>query len=265
MVIDYMQFSQALLLGALQGITEWLPISSSGQGMLAGINFIGLSAENAFSIIVLLHAGTLAAVLIKFRKKIGEVLTGGDLIKNRLLVFIVVSTVFTAVIGLPTYVFVKKELSNLTGEGVNGAVGLLLVATGVILYISRGKYGIKEVDNASYRDMIIVGAVQGLTILPGISRSGFTVSALLLRGFKAEDSLVLSFLMSIPAVLGVLVIELMGGAITPAGWVYAGLASSLVFGYLTIDVLLRMANKVRFDIFCILFGAIAVIVSISAI
>ena len=107
--------------------------------------------------------------------------------------------------------------------------------------------------------MLIAGAAQGFTIFPGISRSGITVAALLFRKFEQEDALKISFLMSIPAVIGANILDMGGVESFDPLVLLAGIVSAFVTGYLTIDILMRFARSVRFDVFCIVFGIIALI------
>ena len=251
---------QALVLGALQGITEWLPISSSGQVMLSLVNFLQANPEAAFSLAIILHFGTLLAVVVKYRVELARLLLNLSW-KDPLLRFLIISTIVTGIVGIPLYFALKGLFSYAQGGLANGLVGALLIVTGIALYVSRGKLGSKEMKNVGWLETGIAGAAQGLAILPGISRSGVTVAAMLLAGIRQELALKLSFLMSIPAVLGALALDYAAGDIASAGFgiweIAAGVLAAFVFGYLTIDILLGIARKVRFDLFCILFGLIA--------
>ncbi len=255
-----MDIFQAILLGILQGITEWLPISSSGQLMLSLVDFLGTEPQAAFSLAITLHLGTLFAVVVKYRKDVWNMvrnLSWGD----KLTRFIIVSTVVTGVVGIPVYFLLKSIF--VYGDVTNGLVGILLIFTGISLYISR-KVGAGKTDlnGLGYKEMAIAGAAQGIAILPGVSRSGTTVAAMLLTGIKQDVALKLSFIMSIPAVLGAVFLDFTAGESAVAGFgvteVILGILFAFVFGYLTMDVLLKIAHKIRFDIFCIIFGLIAV-------
>ena len=251
---------EAIVLGALQGIAEWLPISSSGQVMLSLVNFLQESPEAAFSLAIILHLGTLLAVAVKYREELARLLLNLSW-KDPLLRFLIISTIITGVVGIPLYFALKGLFSYAQGDLANGIVGALLIVTGIALYVSRGKLGNKEMKGIGYLETGIAGAAQGIAILPGISRSGVTVAAMLLSGVRQELALKLSFLMSIPAVLGALALDYASGDIASAGFglgeMALGVLAAFIFGYLTIDILLGIAHKVRFDIFCILFGLIA--------
>lgn len=255
-----MDLLSAALLGILQGITEWLPISSSGQSMLVLMNFLNLEPASALGFAIYLHIGTLLAVIIKFRRELSDVAKSG--LENKLLKFLVVSTIFTGIVGVPIYRVVSDNFTSAAGEKATGVIGILLIVTGLVIYFSKNKFGKKGINDSNIWDMIILGAVQGLAILPGISRSGVTIAALLFRNFKQEDALKLSFLISIPAVVGAVTLSSVQGNVAFETSLFAGILLSLVTGYLAIDILLKISKKIRFDIFCVLFGLLALIFSI---
>lgn len=247
--------------GILQGVTEWLPISSSGQNMLALMNILNITPKDAFSLAIFLHLGTLLAAVIKFRGDIIKLINYRD---RQLFWFIFITTIFSGIVGLPAYLLLKENIDSWTGDAVTGLIGLLLVVTGLIIYLSKKKVGRKSLTGSSVVDMVVVGSLQGLTILPGISRSGVTVSALLLRGYNQKEALRLSFLMSIPVVAGAVSADILTTDVCHMGSlpVTIGVFTSFVFGYLTIDALLRIAQKIKFESFCVLFGLIALFMTL---
>jgi len=111
--------------------------------------------------------------------------------------------------------------------------------------------------------MAVAGAAQGISILPGISRSGTTIAAMLLMGIRQDIALKLSFIMSIPAVLGAVLLDFAGGDFIVSTFglteIIIGILAAFIFGYLTMDILVKIAHKIRFDIFCIFFGIIAIL------
>ena len=270
-----MDITSAIILGALQGITEWLPISSSGQGMTVMINLFGLDPRAAFSFSIYLHVGTLFAVILRFRREVKEIISSfagfrknkvqEEYKENKLALFLVISTIATGIVGIPVYTLLKKNFEAWHGDFATAFIGVLLILTGLVLYLSeRGKKnrtgaGNKKIGDSSPLDMLIAGAAQGFTIFPGISRSGITVAALLFRKFEQEDALKISFLMSIPAVIGANILDMGGVESFDPLVLLAGIVSAFVTGYLTIDILMRFARSVRFDVFCIVFGIIALI------
>lgn len=243
-----MELLQAILLGLLQGLTEWLPISSSGQAMLALTNLLKIRGIEALSISFFLHLGSLSAVFIYFRKEIMEILR----FKSPYFRFILYSTIATGIVGLPIYL----KLENfLYGNEINKLVGISLIMTGIILRFSK-EGGNKDISNYEIKDALFAGIAQGFAIIPGISRSGVTVATLLSRRFSQQEALTISFLMAIPAIIGANVLSLSHNiAFTPE--IFAGLLASLLSSLFGIRFLLEVARRLRFDLFCIFFGVIA--------
>jgi len=257
-----MDLLSAAFLGCLQGVTEWLPISSSAQGILFMINILKIDPQSAFSFSAYLHLGTLLAALLRFRRELTasavEAISRG---KSSLMSFLVISTAFSAVTGFPAYLLLKESFLEQHGSLVMLFIGLLLLATGVILHRSRKIRGLRSAEQSTAFDAAAAGLLQGLTVLPGLSRSGVTLAAMLLRRFRQEDSVKLAFMMSIPAVFGLLAVETATGSLTPVvhaqNAAIVGILVSFVAGYLTLDYLIKWSQKVRFDLFCMLFGLLA--------
>ncbi len=250
-----MQIEEAALLGILQGIVEWLPISSEGQTMVAMIAWYGITPAAALSCSIFLHLGTMAAVLVKFRREFAGVLRALD---STLARTILIATLCTGVTGLPLYLLMKDTFTS--GTQVTLLIGLLLIGTGLIL--RTGRPGIKDVKEITTRDMVLLGLVQGLSILPGISRSGITTSALLLRNVRQDVALMVSFMISVPAVLGAVVIDHSAAAL-PTGLIVTMFAAAFVTGYLSMEVLVRVAKTLDFSKFCIALGLITVVLVIA--
>ncbi|KAF5090253.1 Undecaprenyl-diphosphatase [anaerobic digester metagenome] len=250
-----MQIEQAALLGILQGIAEWLPISSEGQTMVTMIALYGISPAAALSCSIFLHLGTMAAVLVKFRREFVGVLRALD---SNLARTIIIATLCTGVTGLPLYLLMKDTFTS--GTQVTLLIGLLLIGTGLIL--RTGRAGIKDVEEITTRDMVILGLVQGLSILPGISRSGLTTSTLLLRNVRQDVALMVSFMISVPAVLGAVVID-HSTATLPVEIAVTMVAAAFVTGYLSMEVLIRVAKTLDFSKFCIVLGLITVVLVIA--
>jgi len=248
-----MQTLQAVFLGVLQGITEWLPISSEGQTLLTMINWLHISPETAFSYSIFLHLGTMSAVMLKFRKEFFEMLTDLNSTLSRT---VIVATIFTGISGLPLYLLIKETFSG--GVQATLIIGFLLIATGLILRSQRS--GTKDLEDITLLDMIILGLAQGLAILPGISRSGTTMTVLLLRNVRQEISLTLSFLISVPAVIGAVVLDHSYTSISLKTSMAMFLAS-LIAGYFTMDLLLKFARSIDFSKFCITLGLLTIILT----
>lgn len=255
---------EALLFGILQGIFEWLPISSQGNLTLLMTAFFGYASEMSLKYSVFLHTGTLLAVIVYFRRDVADILLSLKNYRpdfsedNRLFTFLLVSTVITGLVGYPIFRFLT--LSSFTGEVFIALVGVALIITGLLQKFSKQR-GLLTEKNLGIRDTLLLGLAQGLSVIPGISRSGITVSSFLLRGYSSDQSLRLSFLMSIPAVLvaeiGLTLFEgLPGLSITES---LLGLVSSFAAGIISIHVLLRAAKKIRFWLFCVIIGIIALV------
>ena len=231
---------EAIILGIVQGLTEFLPVSSSGHLVLFQRLFGLHEPELLFDICV--HVGTLAAVLIVFRKDIGDML--GTLIRlpalsrnaggfaalmaqnkeSRLMVLIIAGSIPTALIGV---VFAKMAAELF---GTIWLVGLALLITGTFLWFTRnsGATG-RPIKQMRSVDALMIGVVQGLAIIPGISRSGATISAALYLGLDRELAGRFSFLLAIPAILGALVLGLDGDAFQttlPVGTILLGSAAA---------------------------------------
>jgi len=271
-----------IIIALLQGIFEWLPISSSGQTMIISTNLFGISPENAFSLAIWLHLGTMFAVLLKFRGDfygiIKSLITRGtrvekiDIKKRNWLIF---ATIGTGVTALPLYFIFKivflDVFSAKQGDITTLFISGLLILTGIIIIKTRNVYGDAKIVNASkakiQKDSTLSGLIQGFSILPGVSRSGVTVSAILLEKYEQKDALRLSFLMSVPVVIASIIVDILFGEGSIFGTlnlvtiIITTLVSFLI-GYLTIELLLRIAKKINFGYFCVLYGVIAYLIII---
>ena len=207
--MDISQLIQSIVLGIIQGITEWLPISSKAMMSVVMVSFYNMSLTEAVYYAIWLHIGSLFAVALFYRSDILKLFANLPTYVrdvrhpsgyNRLTTFLIIATFSTALIGAPLLVFGLTKL-QLTGSYAIAFIGALLIGTGLLQLHARQRVGTRN-RSLSPMDAIIAGILQGVAILPGFSRSGLTVSALLLRRYSAEDALNLSFLMYIPAVIG---------------------------------------------------------------
>jgi undecaprenyl-diphosphatase len=254
---------QQLILGIIQGITEWLPLSSSGMTTLVMSNFFGITNISVLlQQSLFLHFGTFFAALIYFRKEIRELIASVFNYRNRsrkILIFLLISTIITGIIGIFLMKFLINSNLELTGKTITFAVGFLLLITGGIQLASR-KRGLKKERDIKMRDSIIPGLAQGLAVLPGISRSGITTSTLLLKKFDDTSALKLSFLMSLPVVLlGNIFINLPDITSTFTTVSFIGLIVAFVFGILTIHILMKLSKKINFAWFAIVFAILMMI------
>jgi undecaprenyl-diphosphatase len=251
----------AVVLGIFQGIVEWLPISSSGQTILIMIDILKITPEKALSFAFYLHLGTLIAALLKYRKDVKHVVFSLPNFKeDKLVQFMVISTLCAVAIGLPVYLLLSEFFkAGYKGEVVTVLIGIFLILTGIILRKSHKNAGNKGIKELSKLDMVLTGIAQGFSVLPGISRSGMTVTTLITRDVNHEKAVFLSFLMSIPGILGLMILLFIQDSIFSIGVIpiIAGVFVSFIVGYLMIESVIRLAKKVRFDVFCIVFGIIA--------
>ena len=245
----------AILWGLIQGLTEFLPISSSGHLVLVPAVLGRPGPDLATSAV--LHLGTLVAVLVYFRREVSEVLRLTDYGK-RLLQLVAIGTIPAAVIG-----FVFRDGFETLNENPTG-VAVALILTGLALYSTRWiPRHERTIDDSSRWDAVALGFGQALALIPGVSRSGSTIATGLLRRFDRAEAARYSFLLGIPAIAGAGLLEFVdlagaGDGITSATWV--GMAVAAVSGYAAIAVLLRLIGRVGlvpFGIYCAAFGTLA--------
>lgn len=245
-----MSILQSLLLGAFQGLAEFLPVSSSGH-LVVIKHLFGLSeVPQLFDII--LHLGTLASVFLVFWKPIIKILgavarwairknTDIDTEYLSLIVPAIIATVLTAVLGF--------VIHTLTGEPSPKIVAVLWIATGCMLIGVSFLHGTKTYASMSWREGVLIGIAQGLGTLPGISRSGITIAGGLAGGLKREYAGEFAFLLAIPAILGAFALELKDvGAMNDVVSVPAllvGFAASFVVGFIALKLLIPIVKQGR--------------------
>lgn len=245
-----MDVFQALFLGALQGLTEWLPVSSSAHLALAQ-NFLGLGAPVAFDI--MLHFGTLLAVLAFYARDIAAIFKNflkRDSREQKLAANIIIASIPTALIGFAFKDFFEAMFSN------PAAIAVALVITGIwLLLASRAKKGVRDMGARDMRgrDAFFVGVAQGISVAPGISRSGATIGTGMLLGADGKEAARFSFLAAIPAIIGAAIFEGRNAlssfsSIDPAV-VLAGTAAAALVGYFAIGLLLRALERNKFEYF----------------
>jgi len=265
-----------ILSGIIQGLLEWVPVSSKSNLVIFLMNFGGLNLSEAFNIAIMLHVGTVLAAIIYFRKEISSLLRfesiagvfSNDLKfrqykdESKYLKFIIIGVFLTFLIMGPLYLLAKDHLATIDASIVLLLVGILLVIIGVIQYASRRS---KPQDaSLSGKNASILGVFQGLTIIPGISRSGMTTSVLLFEGFTPEKAFRISFLLSIPVVLiGEIGLMIINGFIFTK-FILLGIIISFIVGYIMIDVILRIVKKIDFSYLCIGLGIIYVLIYVSS-
>jgi undecaprenyl-diphosphatase len=272
-----MNIQQALSLGILQGLTEFLPISSSGHLVLAQ-HLLGLHKSQLF-FDVAVHVGTLMAVFLVFRTDLHEMLKDcltflkgvrpsstsddtaalGDGAKMFLL--ILVGSVPAALIGLLFRDVVEWLFTSPL------VVGLGLWTTGLILFWSRwSRERFKDLRTPRVSQALLVGLAQGAAISPGLSRSGMTITTALLLGLRPELAFRFSFLLSIPAILGALVLEVHQSGTAHPGWLVlaAGFFSAFLVGWAALRALQALVGRGKlfyFAPYCFLVGTFAFIIA----
>ena len=259
-----MTYFSAIFLGLIQGIAEFLPISSSGH-LAFFQNVVGIAngEENMF-FDVLLHLGTLVAVFVAYWSEIKALILEfftmigvrklpkgqkPDRLSRRMILFIILGT-------LPLFLVlpVKDRVEGLYSNAI--FIGCAFLITGLLLFLSdRFNHGNKDIKSASILDVLIVGVGQALATVPGISRSGTTISAGLSRGFGREFAVKFSFLLSIPAVLGANILSLIDAIQEGIDWslmpmYLSGVAVAAISGYLAIRLLKYISQKGSFGGFC---------------
>ncbi|ADK86053.1 Bacitracin resistance protein BacA [Desulfarculus baarsii DSM 2075] len=246
-----MNFYQAIFLGAVQGLTEFLPVSSSGH-LVLGQHLLGLR-EPQLMFDVAVHVGTLAAVLIVFRDDLLAMIRGlwaGDdrgREGRRLIMLVAVGSVPTALMG-----FLLKDFFESLFASV-AAVGAALLFTGCLLMLTRlasGRgLGLSEVGPGR---ALLIGLAQGVAITPGVSRSGSTIAVGLLLGLERQLAARLSFLLFIPAISGALLLQLLDAEASAApetSILLAGALTAGLVGYVCLRLLLRVVNQGKISYF----------------
>ncbi len=288
-----MSILQSLFLGLVQGLTEFLPVSSSGHlAIFKGLFNIDTGDSLLFDI--MLHLGTLAVVIFVYWEDIVNLFLEffamiGDLLYNRkrrkeneengtnkplrriigtnyrkFVVLILVSTIPTGLLGVLGKGLVEDAAASMLVPGI------CLLITAVLLFVTdRIGHTTKIPQDATWQDGVLIGIVQGFATLPGISRSGSTIAACLLCGFDRKFAVKYSFILSIPAILGAAVLEIGDALAEPmeVGMVFtylAGTVMAAVAGYFSIKALTWLLNKKRFRYFgfyCAFIGIVAIVAS----
>ncbi|MDP6716433.1 MAG: undecaprenyl-diphosphate phosphatase [SAR202 cluster bacterium] len=242
-------------MGFVQGVTEWLPVSS--EGVITAVHAFAFDNPVADSVAfaLWLHLGTVLSALVALRRDIVEVV--GDTLRSplrptRLAVYLVAATLISGVVGFPLLLGID-ELSGGIGAAAMGVVGALMLITGG-LQLRRKQGGTRTREDVTLLDAALTGIAQGFAALPGLSRSGLTVSALLARHVDRREALTLSFLLSIPASLGGGLYSAIDGEIYTSGSAIVAVIVAAIVGFVTIRALMNVAERVNFGLFVILVG-----------
>ena len=256
-----MEFLTIVVLGIVQGLTEFLPISSSGHLVVVEDLFevaTGKPIDNPLRVNIVLHTGTLLAVLVVFRRRILALL-GED---RRTILLLAVGTLPAAVVGILLHRFARWVLNEPL------LAGCMLLATGGLLLVGgRHLGGERTYQQMSYAQAFWIGVFQAFALLPGMSRSGATIVAGLLSGLRPDAAATFSFLLAIPAIGGATLIELLeltGGvpAETPIGYLALGAGVSFAVGLLSLWWLLSWLYRGRlhqFAFWCLPVGLVVIV------
>lgn len=252
-------YGEAAALGVVQGLTEFLPVSSSAhlviaQSMMPNFQQPGVAFD------VALHVGTLGAVILYYFRDIARMVesfvlllrrkTGGDPLhasNNRMTGLVVLGSIPTAIIGLTAKDWVEHAFQSVT------LVAGALLITGVLLWLSdMVRSATRKEGELTMRDSLLIGVVQGVAIVPGISRSGSTITTGLFMGIAAQDAAKFSFLLSIPAILGATMLsfrDLESLASSEYAAYAIGAVVSMFTGFAAIRVLIEFAKRQKLRLF----------------
>lgn len=252
-----MSILHALILGILQGITEFLPISSSGH-LLLFENIFGLNNGNMF-FNILLHFASLIAIFVVFWKDVVELIKNplSDQVKN-----IIIATIPTIVIGFMVKEFFSEYYLNLF-------LGFGFLISAIIIFVTlikckRNNY----LKNINKKESFFIGLVQGIAVLPGISRSGSTICAGIIQGIDRTQSAKFSFLISIPVILGAMILEM--GDVIKIGYVQVdfiacivGFLASFIVALFTIKFMMKIVKKGNWIYFSIYLFLLSIFVLLN--
>ena len=253
LLATFMTLIEIILLAIIQGLTEFLPVSSSGHLVVANALFEALGSdpvEDLVEVEIVLHLGTLLAVLVYYRREIARLFTSD----RRLIPLLVLGTIPAAVIGIGVKKGLPEEASKLVLENPLVA-GLCFPLTAVLLWwASRHKEGETDYSNLGWADTLKIGGLQALALLPGISRSGATIAAGLGVGLRRESAATFAFLLAIPAIAGGGLLELLeawkeGGSGTPMTTLAIGFVIAFVVGLGALALLIQWVRQGRLAMF----------------
>lgn len=250
-----MSIIQALILAITQGLTEFLPVSSSGHLVIIQ-NLFGFTTPPVF-FDIMLHAGTLLAVFVYFWHDIIQLLLGWKKNTN-FIIGLIVASIPAGLVGILLssrleYIFSSTKL-----------VGITLLITGSILLLTRWIKAKNTAENPSFCQSLMIGLFQAVAVLPGISRSGLTISAGLFSGFSPSAAFRYSFFLAIPAILGAVLIQLKDTPLNSIDWGITafGFIVALIIGILSLKILGRIVQKGRlyyFSYYCFALGLLCLI------
>jgi len=255
-----------VVLGLVQGVAEWIPISSKTQLIVISTSLFMLEFKYSYVLSLTLQSSSVFAAILYFRRDLWTALRLSRAENGvRLALFLVVATCSTGAIGIPLYMLVRSINVGAASGALMSSIGLALLAEALIIYRARRAYNVKTFEELKVRDWVIVGAVQGIAALPGVSRSGVTISAMLFMGVRPDEALRLSYLLYVPTVIGASIapavltpgeLSIAISAISPMS-VLTAFITGIVVSLITIHWLLEFARRSRVYVVTAIFGVIA--------
>ncbi|MGA2681405.1 MAG: undecaprenyl-diphosphate phosphatase [Candidatus Bathyarchaeia archaeon] len=267
------QLLYSIIIGIIQGVSEWLPISSKTQIIVSSTYLLKLTFQQAYTFGLFMEVGTLTAAIIYFRKdlvKLVQVLSGSkDEMKRKLFFYVLIVTLITAVIAAPLYLIAD----SITGIAVGVpmlVIGLVLIGDAALIRYSkkRQQNGVapRKLKNLTVKDYLVIGITQGISALPGVSRSGITTSAMLLLGIEPDEAFRLSFTAGIFAALGAFGLTLIASKSNVAASIASigitglivAIITSFIISLFLIDFLIKFAGKQKVTYLTAALGVIAI-------
>lgn len=249
----------AAALGVLQGIVEWLPVSSEGIVAGAYAFIFDASFEESVGFALWLHVGTIPSVLVVFRRDILTLVQdASDWRRNPSpsLRFLLIATLVSGAVGLPL-ILTLSSVSSIGGTAAAGVIGVFMLATGYVQLVRRGP-GERGRCELTSIDGVLVGVAQGLSVIPGLSRSGLTVSVLLSRRVDREQALSMSFLLSVPVSFAASIFVAVDSGVAIGAEAVISASAAFVVGMLTIKGLMAIAARMNFGWLVIAVGAVMI-------
>lgn len=257
-----MSWLEALILGLVQGLTEYLPVSSSGHLQIFS-SFFGIEGEENLTFAVVVHAATVCSTIVVLRREIWALLKGLFRFswnpETEYIAKIVLSMIPVAVVG----VFFKEDVEALFGSGLL-VVGIsLLITAGLLAFAYYARPRLKT--NISFLDAFVIGIAQACAVLPGLSRSGSTIATGILLGNNKENVAKFSFLMVLVPILGETFLDLLKGGFSPAESSISGTAllvgfiSAFLSGYVACNWMLNLVKKgklIWFAVYCLVVAIV---------
>jgi undecaprenyl-diphosphatase len=278
----------ALIAGLIQGVVEWLPVSSKTM-ITIYFTVIGVKVQNAYDLGLIANFGSFFAALYYFRVEVVQTAKAlrhpfGSGYYSRLLRFLFIATLATGVTGIPAYILVRHAFSSIGGSAAMVVIGILLLFTGFVVrnkekMVERSEAKASKKPDATHEDdrvpgfgaAVLTGAMQGLAGLPGISRSGMTITPLLWNNFEAREAIRFSFMLDVLALVGAGLVPLLIGHGGTAAVAQLGLTTTIlmvavasVVSFLAITAVIRLASRLRTSTATFAIAGITLVVALLA-